>query len=468
MSDDLALLPATELVALYRSKKASPVEATEAVLGRIERFQPAFNAFRQVEPDSALADARAAEGRWAKGAPAGPADGVPATVKDIILTKGWPSLRGSKTVDPNQDWPDDAPATARLRESGSVILGKTTTPEFGWKGVTDSPLTGITRNPWNPEKTPGGSSGGAAAACAVGMGALHLGTDGGGSIRIPCAFTGLFGIKCTFGTVPAWPPSPFGTLANIGPMTRTVEDAALMLDVITRPDPRDWYALPRRQGSWFDGLEDGVKGLRVGVARAPGGQAVDPEIGARFEEALAVFESLGATLVDTDPPIEGSADVFRKHWFAGAAHLLASIPEDRYDEMDPGLVHSAKIGAAIPLVDYVSAVNARQAIGLRLHAYMNDFDLLLTPTLPIPAFDVGNPSPCIGDDTKQWVDWTPFSYPFNLSRQPAASVPCGLTADGLPAGLQIVGSLYDDALVMRAARAFEREKPWELPPAATA
>ena len=193
----------------------------------------------------------------------GPLDGVPVSIKDILLTRGWPTLRGSKTVDPAGPWIDDAPAVARLRESGAVLLGKNTTPEFGWKGVTDSPLTGITRNPWNPAKTPGGSSGGGAAAVAAGMGPLTLGTDGGGSIRIPCAFTGLFGLKPSFGRVPAWPLSPFGTVAHIGPMTRSVHDAALLLNVVSQPDARDWLALPADARDYLEGLDDGVRGWRI-------------------------------------------------------------------------------------------------------------------------------------------------------------------------------------------------------------
>ena len=236
MSQDPALLSAVELVELYRARKLSPVEATKAALERIEKHNPRFNAFCLVDEPGALAAARASEERWAKGRPQGRVDGVPATVKDLLITKGWPTLRGSKAVDPKQAWEEDAPSVARLREEGAVLLGKTTTPEFGWKGVTDSPLTGITRNPWNPDKTPGGSSGGAAVAAACGMGALHLGTDGGGSIRIPAGFTGIVGLKQSYGRVPASPLSPFGTLAHIGPMTRTVADAALMLSVIARPD----------------------------------------------------------------------------------------------------------------------------------------------------------------------------------------------------------------------------------------
>src|SRR5436190_6855092 len=244
LNQDLAMMSAVDLLAQYRAKKLSPVEATRSALARIDRLNPRFNAFRLVDEAAALASARASEARWMKGEPISLVDGVPATVKDLLITKGWSTLRGSKAVEPNQAWDEDAPCVARLREEGAVLLGKTTTPEFGWKGVTDSPLTGITGNPWDETKTPGGSSGGAAVAAACGMGALHLGTDGGGSIRIPAGFTGIFGFKQSYGLVPASPLSPFGTLAHIGPMTRTVADAALMLSVIAKPDLRDWYAIP--------------------------------------------------------------------------------------------------------------------------------------------------------------------------------------------------------------------------------
>src|SRR5258706_1894452 len=240
---DLCALTATELLDGYRKHELSPVEVTRAVLARIEQLNPVLNAFNLVS-DHALEDAKASEARWMSGQTKGLLDGVPVSIKHIVLTRAWPTLRGSKTVDPKGPWNDDAPATARLREHGAVIVGKTTTPEFGWKGVTDSALTGITRNPWNPAKTPGGSSGGAAAAVASGMAPLAVGTDGGGSIRIPCSFTGLFGIKPSFGRVPAWPLSPFGTVAHVGPMTRTGSDAALMLNVFRLPDSRDRPALP--------------------------------------------------------------------------------------------------------------------------------------------------------------------------------------------------------------------------------
>ncbi|HYI86866.1 MAG TPA: amidase family protein, partial [Burkholderiales bacterium] len=253
---------ASELVEGFRKKTLSPVEVTRSVLARVEQLNSKLNAFCLVS-ETALEDAKASEARWTAGQPRGLLDGVPVSIKDIILTQGWPTLRGSKTIDPSGPWNDDAPATARLREHGAVLLGKTTTPEFGWKGVTDSPLTGITRNPWNTAKTPGGSSGGAAAAVAAGMGPLAVGTDGGGSIRIPCSFTGLFGIKPSFGRVPAWPLSPFGTVAHVGPMTRSVADAALMLNVLAQPDARDWHALPYDARDWRMGLDRGVADLRI-------------------------------------------------------------------------------------------------------------------------------------------------------------------------------------------------------------
>jgi Asp-tRNA(Asn)/Glu-tRNA(Gln) amidotransferase A subunit family amidase len=294
MSSELTRLSATELVAAYGRKDLSPLEVTQAVLDGIEAFDPQVNAFCVVDGERAIEAARTSEARWQRGEPLGLVDGVPATIKDIVLAAGWPTLRGSLAVARDQDWSDDAPATARLREHGAVLLGKTTTPEFGWKGVTDSPLTGITRNPWNTDLTPGGSSGGAAAACALGLGALHVGTDGGGSIRIPAGFTGIFGLKATFGRVPAWPSSPFGTVAHVGPLTRTVTDAALMLSVLAEPDTRDWHALPASGRDYRVGLEDGVRGLRIAFSPDLGHVDVDPEVTEAVARAAHAFTELGA------------------------------------------------------------------------------------------------------------------------------------------------------------------------------
>src|SRR3990172_8401819 len=462
MKTDLCSLSATELLHLYRTREASPVEATRAVLARIGQLNPVLNCFCLVDETSALASAKESETRWRKREPKGLLDGVPTSIKDLLLTRGWPTLRGSKTVDRKGPWNDDAPAVARLREHGAVLLGKTTTPEFGWKGVTDNPLTGVTRNPWNPKMTPGGSSGGSAAAIATGMGALTVGTDGGGSIRIPCAFSGIFGIKPSFGRVPAWPLSPFGTVAHVGPMTRTVADAALMLNVLSLPDARDWFALPHDAHDYRIGLEDGVKGLRVAYSADLGYAEVEPEIAALVKKAALRFAELGARVDEADPGFENAGPMFVTHWFAGAASLLRKFTPAQRKLIDPGLREVAAEGAKITALDYLDAVQQRGQLGLLMNRVHEKYDLLLTPTLPLAAFEAGREVAHLLKE-KRWTDWSPFSYPFNLTQQPAASIPCGFTRKGLPVGLQIVGPRYADALVLRAARAFESAHPIRTP-----
>ena len=456
---DLCALTAVELLDAYRKHELSPVEVTRAVRDRIEKLNPVLNAFNLVS-DRALDDAKASEARWLSGQPKGLLDGVPVSIKDIILTKGWPTLRGSKTVDPKGPWNEDAPATARLREHGAVLLGKTTTPEFGWKGVTDSPLTGITRNPWNPAKTPGGSSGGAAAAVAAGMGPLAVGTDGGGSIRIPCSFTGLFGIKASFGRVPAWPASPFGSVAHIGPMTRSVTDAALMLNVLALPDARDWQALPFDPRDWRSGIDQGVEDLRIAYSPDLGYAKVDAEVAAIVRKALDVFTDLGAKVEEKNPGFENAEAIFRPHWFAPAAFLVNSIPAEKRKLMDPGLLEVAEQGAKVSAAEMLDAQMKRGALGVHMNLFHRDYDLLVTPTLAVTAFDAGQEFP---PGKTRWIEWTPFSFPFNLTQQPAASIPCGVTKSGLPVGLHLVGPRYADARVLRAARAFETARPIVLP-----
>ena len=461
MTDDLSLAAASDLLALYRAKQVSPVAVIEACLRRIAAENGVVNAYCLVDEAGALKAARESEARWAKGRPQGALDGVPVSIKDLILTKGWPTLRGSKTVAADQPWTDDAPITARLKEQGAIALGKTTTPEFGWKGVTDNPLTGITRNPFDPAKTPGGSSGGAAVAVACGMGALAVGTDGGGSIRIPAGFTGIFGLKPSYGRVPAWPPSIFGTLAHVGPMTRTVTDAALMLNAISAPDWRDWLALPADGRDFTAGLEAGVAGLRVAVSLKSNGIPVDAEVAALVRAAAKVFAELGARVEEVDPEIADAPEIFRTHWWAGARQVVRAVPEASRPLVDPGLRNLAAAAEAITIDDYFKAMQARGVFGARLKKFSADYPILLTPTLPIPAFTAGLIAPeALGEPEESWPVWTPFSYPFNLSQQPAATVPCGFTKAGLPVGLQIVGPMYDDALVLRAARAFETVRPW--------
>ena len=462
-SDDPAYLSANELIDRYRKKSLSPVEVTQAALDRIDTHDGAVNAFILTDPEGALATARESEARWAKGEPSGSIDGVPVTIKDLVLTKGWPTRSGSLTTGTEPE-PADAPIAARLREHGGVFLGKTTTPEFGWKGVTDSPLTGITRNPWDTSVTPGGSSGGAAVAAALGMGALHCGGDGGGSIRIPASFTGVFGHKPSYGRVPRYPTGGHGTLSHAGPITRTVADAALMMNVTSEPDPRDWFALPYDDRDWRDGLEDGVTGLRVAFSPTLGYASVDPEVAALVETAAKQFEAMGAQVEAADPDIDDPIDIFIPHWYGGTAHHLRNYSEEQLAQLDPGQREIVELGRKIDLTEFLSAVEARTALGIRMKEFHQDYDLLLTPAMPIPAFEAGRELP-VDWPGDRWMSWSPFTYPFNLTQQPAASVPCGFTKAGLPVGLQIVGRMHDDATVLRAARAFERERPFEMPTA---
>lgn len=454
MQTDLSFATANELQSLYRQHALSPVEATQALLDRIARINPIINAFCLVDGDAALKSAAASEARWAKDAALGPLDGVPVSIKDLLLTRGWPTLRGSLAIGRDQTWPDDAPAVARLREQGAVLLGKTATPEFGWKGVTDSLLTGITRNPWNLALTPGGSSGGAAAQLAAGLGPLALGTDGGGSIRIPASFSGVVGMKPTFGRVPAWPLSPFGTLATVGPLARTVSDAALLLNAISQPDARDWHALPP-VGDFTAGLGAGIKGVKIAFSPNLGYAPVKEEVARVIADAPRLFRELGALVDEIDPGFADPTPVFWTHWTVGAHNLLRAFSQAQRNVMETDLVKIALEGSRVALTSYLDAEAARGKLGADLRLFHERYDLLLTPTVSVPPFPVGQmrPSPEPGQD---WTFWTPFTYPFNLTRQPAISVPAGFTDDGLPVGLQIVGQLFGDHLVLRAARAFER------------
>jgi aspartyl-tRNA(Asn)/glutamyl-tRNA(Gln) amidotransferase subunit A len=379
-------------------------------------------------------------------------DGVPTSIKDVFLTRGWPTLRGSRTIDPDQAWTEDAPGVARLRGSGAVLLGKTTTPELGWKGVTDSPLTGVTRNPWDLALTPGGSSGGAAAALACGMGALAIGTDGGGSVRIPASFTGTVTIKPTYGRIPLYPASPFGNLAHAGPMTRTVEDAALMLEVLARPDPRDPTALPELPAG--TGLGSGVNGMRIAFSPDLGYVRVDREVARAVGAAVEVLAGLGGRVEEVDPGFSDPVEAFHALWFAGAAHIAEHLDEQRRALLEPALQEICQQGRKLTALDYLRASAQRAALGMLMGRFHERYDLLVTPTMPITAFAAGVEVPP-GSTELRWTSWTPFSYPFNLTQQPAASVPCGLTGAGLPIGLQFVGPRYGDAAVLAAAKAYQ-------------
>ncbi|MDQ3715362.1 MAG: amidase, partial [Actinomycetota bacterium] len=340
-------LSATELLERYRRRETSPVEATEAALTRIEKLDGEINAFALVDRVRAMDAATDSERRWHNGEPLGALDGVPVAIKDLFLTQDWPTLRGSVLIDPDQQWREDAPSVARLRENGAVLVGKTTTPEFGWKGVTDSPRCGVTGNAWDPSRTSGGSSGGSASAVALGMVPLATGTDGGGSIRIPAGFSGIFGLKPTYGRIPLYPASPFGTLAHGGPMTRTVEDAALMMDVLTGFDSRDWSAMPTPHESHQAGFDRGVAGMRMAFSATLGYVDVDPEVAVLVRRAVDALAALGAEIEEVDPGFPDPVAAFNVLWYSGAAKSVEQFPQASWPQLDPGLQEICEEGRRV-------------------------------------------------------------------------------------------------------------------------
>jgi aspartyl-tRNA(Asn)/glutamyl-tRNA(Gln) amidotransferase subunit A len=460
---DLTQCTAVELLEHYRNHDASPVEVAEAVLARIDRLDAELNAFCLVDADRALQSAAASEARWQRGEPVGPLDGVPTSIKDLILTHGWPTRRGSCTVDPDQPWLIDAPVTARLREAGAVLIGKTTTPEFGCKAETNSPLTGITRNPWSPGKSPGGSSGGTAAAVAAGLGPLSVGSDGAGSVRIPASFCGTFGLKPSFGRVPAYPPSAFGTVSHLGPHTMSVADAALMMNVMKQPDARDWTSLPPDPADYRANLEDGVGGLRIAFSPALGYANVHREVAAAVATAVARLADLGAAVEVVDPGFDDPLEITTGLWFTGAWTLWNQLTRAQREVTDPDFAAEARLGERLASLEVQRLHQRRAELGSHMRQFMQHYDVLVTPAVAVPAFDA-RPAGHTPLDPVTMLGWTPFSYPFNLTQQPACTIPCGLTRDGLPIGLQLVGRMFADAVVLRAARAYEQAHPIPRPP----
>ena len=450
------------LATAYRSGEVSPVEVAQASLDRVRAVDPMLNAFVWVDEDGALAQARASEARWRAGEPLGALDGVPVTVKDLLPFRGHPTLKGSRHSDPSVLPTEEAPTVLRLREQGSVFLGATTTPEFGWKGGGDSPLTGVTRNPWDTTRTTGGSSAGAGAAAAAGMGVLHVGTDGGGSVRMPAAFCGVVGLKPTHAIVPIHPAAVSGMLSHVGPMARTVRDAAHLMAAIARPDARDVYPSLADARPWLEGIEDGVAGLRVAYAPRFARADVDPRIATAVDAAVAVLEELGARVDVVEPPGPDVRDAFLTLWDGALGRVLGGLSDEQLALSDPGLVATRRRHEAIALDDYLDADAVRGSLTARFSALLTTYDLLVSPQVPVVAFPVGQD---VADPSTQshWVDWTPFTYPFNMTRHPAATVPVGLSPEGLPMAMQIVGRHFDDRLVLRAARAYERVRPVVVP-----
>jgi len=457
-ADDLAFMSVADLSGAIRTKRVSPVEVVGAVLDRIERLNPRLNAYCLVTGESARQEAREAEAAVMRADPLPPLHGVPISVKDIVITRGVRTTFGSRIYENNVPG-EDAPLVARLKVAGGIMVGKTTTPEFGWKGVTDSPLFGITRNPWNLERTPGGSSGGAAAAVAAGLAPLAVGTDGGGSIRIPGSFCGVFGLKPTCGLVPVYPAAATGTLTHMGPMSRTVRDAALMLQVMAGPDDRDPLSLPSTSANFAAALEAGVRDLRVAWSPTLGYATVDPEVRAVTEAAAKRFQGLGCRMDQVDRVFDDPDPIWAPLFYGGIAGRLNDSLEEWRSRMDPGLVEAIEAGRKMGAMEFVKAGLARASFFEVVRKFFTQYDLLLTPTLAVASFAAGFDQPR-ERGTGSGLAWVAFTYPFNLTGQPAATVPCGFTRDGLPIGLQIIGKRLEDSTVLRAAAAYEAAAPW--------
>jgi aspartyl-tRNA(Asn)/glutamyl-tRNA(Gln) amidotransferase subunit A len=452
MADDICFLTLAELGRRYAGGTLDPVTVAEHHLVRIALLEPHLNAFQVIDRAGAISAAGAAAARWNAGRPHGPLDGVPVTIKDNVDVASLPTRHGSTTT-PKAPAEADSPVVARLREAGAVILGKTTLPEFGWSGLTASRLKGITRNPWDTSRSSGGSSGGGAAALAAGIGTIAFGNDGGGSIRVPSSFCGVFGIKPTFGRVPQVQEGLFATLVAGGPIARSVADAAAALAVMAQPDDRDWHALPPPAADWLDDLAPRLDGLRFGYAPELGHAEPDAAVRATVDQAVDTLRRCGAVIADVGPVIAPLRPAFEALWIAGFAQRLRTIPRERWDELDPGYRRLAEQGLGLDVTAVLAAEAARAALGRSFLALHRSHDLLLTPTMPHAAPPAGTIYHSPGYD--RWRDSIPFTLPFNLTGQPAASIPCGVTASGLPVGLQVVGPKYAEREILEACLGIE-------------
>lgn len=457
-------MTAAELAEAYRTRRLSPVDAIEATLARARLVQGSLCPFRLLDEEGARAAARESEARWARRDPLSPLDGVPLAIKENHGAKGMPKQSGSRTRAAVPE-AEDAPMIARLREAGCLIFARTTMPDLGWKGVNDSPLTGVTRNPWNPERTPGGSSGGAAVAVATGVCAVATGGDGGGSIRMPAGFTGVFGIKPTSGRVPGLYDSPAGDLVAPGPLSRTVADAAAVLAWMCRPDTRDPIASAVPAPHYPSVLTQGVNGLRVAVSPTLGfAPPADAVRMASLEGAAKALAAAGATVTWEDPPLWNIRAAFATIWEAAYASAVMTTPAERLTLFDPGLLDIGRRGLATPAVTEKLAQAERTRFTHAMVTFHRRFDLLLCPTLPLGAFRAGH-----GVNTPdavrypEWYDWTPYTWPFNMTKQPCASVPWGLDGEGLPVGVQLVATHFREDLVLRGSAVLEAANPMPMP-----
>ena len=458
-TNEYASLTAVEIGNLIRGRQISPLEVTRAALRRLDEVEPSINAFVTVTADLALDQARKAEDAVMRGGRLGPLHGIPTSVKDLIAVGGVRQTFGSRTR-ADHIAITDAPSVERLKDSGAVIVGKTTTTEFGVKAAGDSPLTGLTRNPWNPERTTGGSSCGAAASVAAGVTPFGLGTDGGGSIRIPSAFCGLFGVKAQFARIPVHPPSATPTLGHVGPLARSVRDAALVLNALSGHDERDPASVNAPPPDFLRACDAGVQGLRIAWSPTLGYARPTAEVVQVCSTAVRTFEDMGCKVEEVDQVLEGDPfDIFVADFYAGIGVQLGEALRSHRDILDRSILGVLDSAVGQSLDDYMRSIFGRYQLRDRLRKFFARFDLLMTPTVPVPAFEVSLTRPRELPE-RSIVNWVFYTYPFNLTGQPAASIPCGFTADGLPLGLQIVSRPLFETDLLRAAAAFEAARPW--------
>jgi aspartyl-tRNA(Asn)/glutamyl-tRNA(Gln) amidotransferase subunit A len=442
---------ACQQLKMLKSGEISPVDLVASSLHVAEENRH-LNFIELADREALMSLARASEKRWSQGSPLGRLDGIPVTIKDNCLVNGRTTRWGSKVK--TELAQADSPPVARLREQGALIVGYTTLPEWGWKGVSDSPLTGVTRNPWNQEMTSGGSSGGAAVSAALGVASLNLGSDGAGSIRIPASFCGVFGFKPTGGLVPGYPVSALPSFVTYGPITQTVADAQLMLDVIQQPDNRDWLALP-----FSVPPSTRPTRFRAAYSRTLGYAQVDQQVVDVTDAAVAVLRESGWDIVETDPGFGDPFDIIYPLYFGALSYMVGAMDASQRKQMDQALVAAGENAASVSGNAIFDALVKRDALGRFMNGFHEKFDFLITPQMPLTAFEAGRDFPA-DRGMQGWFDWNQFTYPFNLTQQPAASLPCGIAADGMPVGLQIVGRRYADQDVMAACAAFESALPF--------
>ncbi len=458
---DLAFRPVYELIDLIKSKKLSPVELATHILKRIEKLNPKLQAYLTVVEEKALLDAHQAEQALYKGQELGPLHGIPVSIKDLHCTKGIRTTFGSLIY---RDFVPDADAIVvqRLKAAGAIIVGKTNTPEFGQSGTTENRLGDHCRNPWDINRTAGGSSGGAAASIAAGLCCLAQGSDGGGSIRIPASFCGVYGLKPTFGRVAdKSDDNGLPLFVQIGPLTRYVRDAALMMNVISGPDSQDDTSITQRASDFVAAMDRSWGKMRMAWTSNLGYAAVDPEVKSIVESAVRVFEDFGHRVEEATPKIDSPWEVFQTIALADTYATHGFLLEKNADQLMDYVKSTLIAGSKITGAQYSKALRSLNKFRNTWRCFFSQYDLLMTPTTAVPAFAVGKRPDEIGGQRVNRI-WGPFPFtpPWNLTGQPAASIPCGLTSNGLPVGLQIIGRQESEASVLMASAIFEQARPW--------